>query len=437
MNTGVESVDVPPVPVLGLARLMTMAFEGQDLAPLGRQLIERARADTPEPEALLDLSIVLQRRGERSIGLAAQADALRLRRLYEWPAAREASLRLLVLMAPGDLMTNTPLDFLLQDSDIALRVLYLLPGEPLPEAWPAHDAVFIAISDSQATRPLLVALAACPTLAASRVVNRAAGILRTSRERAHACLSGVPGLWMPPTAAASRGELQHALQQDATGARLLADLLRGASFPLIVRPLDSHAGHELERVADAPALQAYLDASAAAAFYLSPFVDYRDPDGQFRKFRVVLIDGQPHAAHLGISSHWMVHYLNAGMTESAVKRAEEAAFMRDFDTGFGARHAAALQAVAQRLDLDYLVIDCAQAPDGRLLVFEVDPGAVVHDMDPPGLFPYKPPQMAQVFAAFRRMLRRHAGHVGRAQAAAEAAPAQVRSGRSPALSPAG
>jgi hypothetical protein len=37
-------------------------------------------------------------------------------------------------------------------------------------------------------------------------------------------------------------------------------------------------------------------------------------------------------------------------------------------------------------------------------VFELDPGAVVHSMDPVDLFPYKQAQMQKVFRAFREML---------------------------------
>lgn len=145
-----------------------------------------------------------------------------------------------------------------------------------------------------------------------------------------------------------------------------------------------------------------------AEFFLSRFVDYASADGQFRKFRVVLVDGVAYAVHLGVSSHWMVHYLNAGMTESAAKRAEEERFMAEFDTdtGFARRHAAALRGIGERIGLDYLVIDCAEMPDGDLLVFEIDPGAAVHSMDPPDLFPYKRPAMEKVRTAFRALLER-------------------------------
>jgi hypothetical protein len=45
-------------------------------------------------------------------------------------------------------------------------------------------------------------------------------------------------------------------------------------------------------------------------------------------------------------------------------------------------------------------------PDGRLLIFEVGNGMIVHAMDHPDLFPYKRPQMDKVFSAFQMMLRR-------------------------------
>ena len=109
---------------------------------------------------------------------------------------------------------------------------------------------------------------------------------------------------------------------------------------------------------------------------------------------------------MAVSSQWMVHYLNAGMTESAEKRDEEARAMAEFDAGFARRHAAAFDALHERIDLDYYSIDCAETPDGRLLVFEADAAAIIHMMDPPDLFPYKQPQMRKVFAAFEAMLHR-------------------------------
>ena len=63
-------------------------------------------------------------------------------------------------------------------------------------------------------------------------------------------------------------------------------------------------------------------------------------------------------------------------------------------------------AFALRPALDYFIIDCAETRDGSLLIFEADSTAVVHNMDPPAIFPYKPPQMRKIFAAFSAMLER-------------------------------
>jgi hypothetical protein len=83
-------------------------------------------------------------------------------------------------------------------------------------------------------------------------------------------------------------------------------------------------------------------------------------------------------------------------------------FMRTFDSGFGRRHRTALATMNDRIGLDYFTIDCAESRDGSLLIFEADNTAVVHNMDPPDIFPYKPPQMNRIFDAFAAMLEHRA-----------------------------
>jgi hypothetical protein len=90
--------------------------------------------------------------------------------------------------------------------------------------------------------------------------------------------------------------------------------------------------------------------------------------------------------------------------------------MRTFDVGFARRHARALAGIADRIGLDYFTIDCAENEDGDLLIFEADNTAIVHNMDPPDIFPYKAPQMRKVFDAFAAMLCRRARQ-GRERAA--------------------
>ena len=392
-----------PRPLIGLARLMRMAFAGEDLAPVGERLLARSRSHPDEANTLLDLSTVLQLRGNTEVALNVQDLALRTRPLFHLPAATaEPGLRLLVLMGPGDLMANTPVEFLLEQSDVELFMLYLAPGRPFPESVPEHDVVFVAVAESERNLPLLARLESYLEHWPRPLLNAPGRIARLSRDGVLALFGDAPGLALPAVARADRSGLERL----ARGESAVDALLEGGAFPLIIRPIDSHAGHGLEKLDDAAALGAYLETAAEEGFYLSNFVDYRDADGMFRKCRIVLIEGRPYVCHMAISEHWMIHYLNAGMAESAEKRAEEARFMADFDEGFARRHAQAFRAIHERAGLDYLGIDCGETPEGELLIFEVDSCMIVHAMDPVDLFPYKQPQMRKVFDAFRGMLER-------------------------------
>lgn len=394
--------------LIGLVSLMRIAISGEDLGPLGMQLIARAGEDprVASANALMDLCTVLQLRGNRDLAMDIQSQALALQQVYSPPMKRgtgdrgAAAIRLLAIMGPGDLMSNSPIEFLLEDADVALDILYVTPERDFPAIVPEHDVLFVAIAESRANAPLLAKVQAAISGWPKPVLNLPERIAELSRDRNCARLKSVAGLTMPNTLKLSREQLAMA----GRGELALAELLQDGDFPIIVRPVDSHAGQDLQKLEQASDIAAYLSCCDNGEFYVSRFVDYRSGDGLFRKYRIVLIQGRPYLCHMGISDQWMIHYMNAGMDKDAGKRAEEAALMLAFDGDFAVRHAAALQAIDDRFGLDYLGIDCAETADGSLLVFEVDSCMVVHAVDPVDLFPYKLPQMQRVFDAFFRML---------------------------------
>lgn len=392
----------PHAPLIGVAPLMRRAFRNEAMTPVATALMERARAHPLDANAYMDCSTVLQLTGDRDIALAVQAEAVRLRPRYALPAKNDASLRLLILMGLGDLMSNTPIEFLIEDSDVALETLYLTQDAPWPDTLPEHDVLMVGLAESDANQPLLRRLSDYLADWPHPVLNRPEHIAVLSRDGACAALAGIEGVEMPRTCRVDRARLAALARQPGLLRRILPD----AAFPLIVRPIGSHAGHDLEKIDAAADLSGYLARVPAERFYLARFVDYRGAGGMFRKFRVVLIDGRPFVCHYAISSHWMIHYLNAGMDRSAEKRAEEAHCMAHFDAGFAVRHRAALAAIDHRIGLPYLGIDCAETPDGHLLIFEIDNAMVVHAMDDEQLYPYKRPAMNQIFAAFRQLLER-------------------------------
>jgi len=395
----------PPV-CIGLAALARTAFEGGDLTVIWDRLIARVSADPTDAAALMDLSTMLLLNSQIENGLAVQAQALALSRVFERPAQAPApSLRLLAIMTAGDMMANTPLDFLLEGSDIALTSLFVDADASLPEPLPEHDLAFLAIGESAANARVLRAIA--PALAnwpRPLLNGDPARIAELTRDGACALLDGASQILAPKAARVRRDQLAAMASGDAS----LADLSLAEGFPIIARPVGTHAGGGMARLENAVALGPYLAGQTGQDFYICPFIDYAGPDGLYRKHRIVVIEGRPFVCHMAVSPRWMVHYLNADMLDNPANRLEEARFMATFDPEFAPRHQAAFAALHERLGLDYFGIDSAETADGRLLVFEVDVAMIVHDMDPPDLFPYKQPQMTKVFEAFQAMLRRRA-----------------------------
>jgi hypothetical protein len=390
----------------GLVDFARLMFSGGDLQPTWDELMARATQGAGDAGAMLDLSTLLQLTGQRELGLALQADALARQRHYRRIIGTGVGPRLLALVAAGDMMASTPVEFLLAGWNGELDLIFLAPGDaPLTDP-PAHDLAILAIGESDANAPILAALREVVGHWPRPMLNASPeAIVALGRDRAPGRLVGCAALDAPPARRVSRAELT-ALCAGEIG---LEAILPGRAFPIIVRPIDSHAGTGLERLAAPGALAAYLAAQAEPTFYVSPFVDYSGPDGRFRKLRVALVNGRPFIVHLAISEHWMVHYLNAGMSEAAGKRAEEAAVMASFETGFAARHAEAFRALHAAFGLDYFAVDCAEDRQGRLLIFEADTAMIVHDMDPPELYPYKPAAMRQLFAAFQALVADRAG----------------------------
>ena len=391
------------------AELLKLAYAGHDLLPRHVALLEKLQVAPDDPAVLMDLSVMEQVLGDQASGLRRQDIALAQRRVYRsgWPAS-DGALRILAFLAAGDIGTNTPIDFLLQDSDTVLYVLYVLAGQPLPPALPQHDVAIVTMGESDVTRPLLEQLARDIVGWPCRVLNQPARVLDLSRERLAPALAGTSGVVMRATVRIDRARFS-AL---AAGVADLQDILAGTEFPIIARPVGSHAGRGLEKLQDIAALSAYLAGHDDAAFYISGYVDYRSADGLFRKYRIVWVDGVPFPCHMAICGDWKVWYLNADMAENAANRAEEARFMTDFTATFAQRHASALAEIPQRLGLEYFGVDCAETRDGRLLVFEGDISLIVHDMDSEGVFPYKKPAMRALFAAYQAMLRQR-GHAVR------------------------
>ncbi|HWZ41778.1 MAG TPA: hypothetical protein VNY08_26080 [Bradyrhizobium sp.] len=389
-----------------MAKLAKMAFDGRDLRPKWTELIAKLLNGTANAGEGIDLSLIAQLLGDKQAGLVIQEEVLRSHRLFRSPCAtKNPRLRVLALAAATDMGSNTPIEFLLEDSGIELMVLYVIGDAELPSPLPEHDVAIVIASDSEDCRDALRKIDAAAPSWPRPLLNPPGLVGSLDRDKLHRLLDGVDGLEIPATLVVTRERLSEVVQSSDE----LADIAKDLAFPVIVRPRGSHAGSGLAKIDDGQALASYLEGRDEELFFISRFVDYSAEDELFRKYRIVFVDGAPYACHMAIADRWDIWYLNAGMSESAEKRLEEETWMHTFDIGFGRRHQAALAAMADRVGLEYFTIDCAETWDGSLLIFEADNTAVVHNMDHAHVFPYKPPQMRKIFDAFAAMLVRHAG----------------------------
>ncbi|MBL8791070.1 MAG: tetratricopeptide repeat-containing protein [Rhizobiales bacterium] len=389
----------------GKAEIVRSFYDGAETLPLWSSLYARVNTNPSDAAAFLDLSVMLQAMGKPEEALQCQRAAIDICRSFRVRTARDGRLTVLAFVAPGNFMANTPIEFLLERANVTLLLHYVDQGTTSLADVPAHDVGIVAISQSRENEPVLANLGKLLANWRKPLLNAdTAKIAAMTRDTISSLFAGESSLLSPRTVRMPRNDVL----KIAAGAVSLQTALPGCSFPVIIRPFDSHAGVGLRKMMNQIELLAYLMEFPDAEFYLAPFVDYSSADGKFRKARIAVIDGKPYASHLAVSQNWMVHYLNAEMTLHADRRQEEAEWMDRFHSDFAVRHAEAFRVMHEKLELDYFVIDCGELPDGRLVLFEADTGMIVHSMDPVDMFPYKARTMSAIFAAFEISLIQHA-----------------------------
>ena len=263
---------------MGIARLSKLAFDGADLKSVLHGLRDQAASGGAGPAALMDLATLEQLFGNVENGIACQAAALEQRRLYRSPCGQALpALRLMALAAPGDIGTNTPLEFLLEGGDVALDTLYVVPDRAPVAALPAFDLAIVAVGEADSNRPVLDEIADLVAQFHVPVLNDPRRVPLLARDRLPQLLADIPGLIVPPTMRVERARLA-AVAEGTIG---VADVVPGAAFPIIARPINSHAGRGLKRLCGKKSLATYLAERAEERFFVSPFVDYRSADGLY------------------------------------------------------------------------------------------------------------------------------------------------------------
>jgi tetratricopeptide (TPR) repeat protein len=263
-------------------------------------------------------------------------------------------------------------------------------------ALPPYAVVLNAIGDADAAMASREMVETFLAECGRPVLNQPGRIWPTFRDRLAETLAGIDGVVTPLTVR---------LSAEAIAEKGLIGASRGADLepPLLIRPVGSHGGAGLVLAEDAAALAA-IRASAGADVYVSRFHDTRSADGYYRKYRVIFVDRAAFPYHLAISPHWMVHHQSSGMEGDPVRMAEELRFLRDPRGAIGARAMSAVEAIGDRLDLDYAGLDFAIDANGEVLVFEANATMLTKLESESGPFAAKNPFIRPIIQAFQSRL---------------------------------
>ena len=361
-------------PVRRISILLNLAAAACEASRLG--ISEEAcriilDADQNHPGAMEQLAKVMLRQGRNEEAFAllnrlARTQGLEIR---EGPENPEATI--LVLGGAGASHVSTR--HLFDETLFArLTLVMLTPDQedaPLGQvSWEdlaGVDLVFNALGEVEMSGGQFEAVKKLAGRLDRPLLNSPDRVARTGRDHAPELFKNIEGLRVPAVQAAKRGEIL-------------------SKPPFLIRPAGTHGGKDLSLIGSECELDDYMKRTPGERFLLSEFVDFREADGYYRKYRFIFVDRKPYPYHLAIAKDWMVHYWRTDMKSVEWKRLEEEAFLSDWAEVFGPQGVAAVSEVGKRMDLEYGGMDCSLLPDGRVLLFEANANMLVHldDADP-------------------------------------------------------
>ena len=159
--------------------------------------------------------------------------------------------------------------------------------------------------------------------------------------------------------------------------RAIERISRDVGWPAIIRDQSSHMGRgAVLSPGPAMARAALTDLAASGAFAIA-FHDCRQPDGLYHGYRIYMIGDHFTPSRLHCGAGWNVH--SADHDAARADRTDidfdalEARYWDDPESVVGRDNWAALKQVLRDTGLDFCGLDFTIMPDGRALIFEVNP----------------------------------------------------------------
>lgn len=240
-----------------------------------------------------------------------------------------------------------------------------------PEAWAVLgqiDAVLnLSVDEAAYGRQFSMIQAVVDRLGVP-VVNPPALCAGLGRADNYRRLHDIDGLVFPRTARIPAAELADA-----------PIVAAGFDYPVILRNTVDHFGGDAVLARGPGDLEAFRARVPTDEVYVIQYIDNRierpGADPVWRRLRLAFFGGSPVPVNVHFDTGWNVHGRNRDllMPPGSPAFEEERAFVADWQSFVGPVAGAALLEIARRTPVDYVGIDFTVLPDGRALVFEVNP----------------------------------------------------------------
>ena len=194
--------------------------------------------------------------------------------------------------------------------------------------------------------------------------NHPASVMRSTRDGVATMLQGIKGVVVPRT-------IRHAFDGEEGLRKAIADA--ELSYPVIVRIAGDHGGVSTIKV-DTP--EGLVEARKLNCYgrtvYATEFVDFKSPDGRYRKFRLAVIGGnQIFLRHTLIADDWLLHAEQARQElPSPKKRANARSTSRTDLEPKSARRPCSRSQNGSTSTISG--IDCNISEDGTITLFEAN-----------------------------------------------------------------
>jgi hypothetical protein len=189
--------------------------------------------------------------------------------------------------------------------------------------------------------------------------NAPAAVARTSRDQVARTLAGIGGLRVPKTIRI----------EDSTPTRIRDAIAReGLEYPVLLRPIGSHGGESLIKVAKPGDIDDTPFRRSDHAAYATEFHDFVSSDGRYRKFRVVMLGEQMFLRHCLIGDAWLLH---AARRAFGTEDSERKMFVI-FEREWAANLQPVFREIGSRLKLDFFGVDCNIDDHGQVVLFEAN-----------------------------------------------------------------